>query len=98
MNTESREEKVNPMEDKPNESFRPLIRGFIIEIVIYGGLLVFYFNFVLRYLREPLVELFNSSLVFYAVAGLGLIAVQAFVLEFVTSLLFDFLGLHRLSR
>ena len=98
MNTESRDEKVNPTEDKPNESFRPLIRGFIIEIIIYGGLVFLYFNYALRFLKDPLVELFGNSLVYYAVAGLGLIALQAFVLELVTSLLFDFLGLHRLSR
>lgn len=82
---------------EPQVPFRKLIRNFLIEVVVYGVLLVVYFYLALRYLGEPLARLFNSNLVTYAVIGLGLIVIQAVVLEFITSLLFDFLGLHRLE-
>jgi hypothetical protein len=35
--------------------------------------------------------------VVYGIIGLTLIVVQAVFLEFITSFLFDFLGLHRLT-
>lgn len=87
-------------ENKPSEEKTPfthLIRNFLIEVAVYGVLLVIYFFVALRYLGEPLARLFDSNLLVYAVLGLGLIVVQAVVLEFVTSLLFDFLGLNRLT-
>ena len=77
--------------------FRQLLRNFLIELAIYGLLLVGYFFIALRYLGEPLKNLFDQSLHFYAIAGLVLIVVQAVVLEFITSWLFDFLGLNRLT-
>jgi hypothetical protein len=90
------------MEEKKDQTeqqvpFRQLIRNFLIEVAVYGVLLVVYFFVALRYLGDPLARLFNSNLAAYAVIGLGLIVVQAVVLEFITSLLFDFLGLHRLE-
>jgi hypothetical protein len=87
-------EKDNKDQQVP---FRQLIRNFLIEVVVYGVLLVIYFFVALRYLGKPLADLFNSNLLAYAVIGLGLIVVQAVFLEFVTSILFDFLGLHRLT-
>jgi hypothetical protein len=86
------------MENKQRVPFRVLIRNFLIELIVYGGLLVVYFFVALRYLSEPLAQLFENDLVVYAIIGLGLIVVQAVVLEFVTSFLFDFLGLHRLTK
>lgn len=77
--------------------FRELIRNFVIELIVYGILLVIYFFVALRYLADPLSNLFNNNLVVYAIIGLGLIVIQAVFLEFITSLLFDFLGLHRLT-
>ena len=85
------------MEDKQRPSFGVLLRNFLVELVVYGVLMVVYFFVALRYLAEPLAQLFHNDLVVYAVIGLGLIVVQAVFLEFVTSLLFDFLGLHRLT-
>lgn len=76
--------------------FRQLIRNFFIEIAVYGILLVGYFFIVIHYLRDPLIDFFNNNLVAYAVIGLGLLVAQAVVFESITSLLFDFLGLHRL--
>jgi hypothetical protein len=83
--------------EQPQVPFRELVRNFLIEIVVYGVLIGIYFFVALRFLAEPLTRLFDSNLVVYAIIGLGLILVQAVFLEFVTSLLFDFLGLHRLS-
>ena len=84
-------------ESTPQTPFRELIRNFLIEMVVYGLLLVAYFFLALRFLAAPLSRLFDSNLIVYAFLGLILIVVQAVFLEFVTSLLFDFLGLHRLT-
>lgn len=83
--------------DQPLIPFREMLRNFIIELVVYGVLMAIYFYIALRFLAEPLARVFESNLVVYAFLGLGLIVVQSVFLEFVTSLLFDFLGLHRLS-
>lgn len=83
--------------EQPQIPFRELLRNFVIELIVYGVLIGIYFYIALRFLAEPLARLFENNLYVYAVIGLGLIVVQAVFLEFVTSLLFDFLGLHRLS-
>jgi hypothetical protein len=77
--------------------YREMLRNFLIEMVVYGFLLVVYFYIALRYLAQPLAVVFNNNLVVYGILGLVLIIIQAVFLEFVTSLLFDFLGLHRLT-
>lgn len=84
-------------EKEINPPFRQLLRNFLIEMAVYGVLLVGYFYVVLRLLGDPLKTLFDQSLFFYAISGLGLIVAQAVLLEFITSWLFDFLGLHRLT-
>ena len=84
-------------EKKAQVPFRELVRNFVIELVVYGILLAIYFFVALRYLAEPLSNLFDNNLIVYAFIGLGLIVVQAVFLEFITSLLFDFLGLHMLT-
>ena len=71
-----------------------LIRNFILELLIYGVLLVIYFMTVLSYLNEPLYNLFSQNLWVYAGAALLLIVVQAVVLEWVTSFLINKLGLE----
>ena len=86
------------MDEKEKIPYRELIRNFIIEMVVYGGLVVIYFFIALRFLGEPLLKLFGEDLTVYAVLGLILIVAQAVLLEFVTSFLFDFLGLHRLTK
>ena len=82
---------------QPEVPFRELLRNFIIEMLVYSVLIAIYFYIALRFLADPLARLFHSSLIAYAVIGLGLIVAQAVLLEIVTSWLFDFLGLHRLS-
>jgi hypothetical protein len=96
MGEDQMEHDHNP-EKASSPPFRQMIRNFLIEMVIYGALLVGYFYVALRFLGEPLKNLFDQSLLFYAIIGLILIIAQAVFLEFITSLLFDFLGLHRLT-
>jgi hypothetical protein len=74
-----------------------LVRNFVIEVVIYGVLVLVYFLLVLRFLAEPLDRLFRTNLTLYAFVALGLIVVQAAVLEFITSVLINRLGLDRLE-
>jgi hypothetical protein len=74
-----------------------LIRNFAIEVLIYGVLVVAYFFLVLRLLAEPLMKLFQSNLILYGFVALGLIVVQGAVLEFITSVLLNRLGLERLE-
>jgi Na+/H+-dicarboxylate symporter len=80
-----------------NERTKRLIRNFILELLIYGVLLAIYFLTFLRYLDEPLYNLFNQNLWVYAGAALLLIVVQAVVLEWVTSFLIARLGLESLE-
>ena len=74
-----------------------LLRNFILELLIYGVLLSVYFWTVLRFLDEPLYNLFNQNLWVYAGAALFLIVVQAVVLEQITSFLISKLGLDTLE-
>lgn len=77
-------------------NIRVLIRNLIIELILYGILLVIYFFAVLQFLGNFLTDLFNNQLVVYAFLGLGLIVVQAVLLETVTSFLLRLLRLDRL--
>ena len=74
---------------------RILVRNFMIELAVYGILLVIYFFAVLRLLSGVLSELYLSNTTLYAVVGLGLIVVQAVALEALTSYLLRLLHLDR---
>ena len=76
---------------------RSLIRGFVIEILVYAVLVVAYFFLVLRLLADPLYDLFNNNLVVYAFVALGLIVAQGVVLEAITSFILHKLGLDQLE-
>lgn len=64
-----------------------LFRNLLIEIVIYSVLIFGYFILVLRYLADWLMTIFNTNLVTYAILGLGMILIQAVLLDFITSYL-----------
>jgi len=81
------------MSQRPN--LQKLIRNFIIELGVYGILLVIYFFAVLQFLGEMLDKLYLSNTAMYAVTGLALIVTQAVVLEAVTSYLISLLRLDR---
>ena len=82
------------MIDKNIKSF---IRNLIIELVVYGILLVLYFFVVLRFLGGLLENLFYSQTIVYAFLGLGLIVAQGVLLEALTSFLIRLLRLDRFS-
>jgi uncharacterized membrane protein (DUF106 family) len=76
---------------------RRLIRNFIIELVVYGVLIVVYFFMVLSLLTGTLTVLFTENPVLYAVLALVLIVLQGVFLEWVTSFLLDQIKLERLE-
>ncbi len=49
-----------------------LFRNLLIEIVIYSILIFGYYLLVLRWLDDWLLTIFNTNLVYYAIAGLGI--------------------------
>jgi hypothetical protein len=77
--------------------FKRFLRNFILELVVYGVLVVVYFLFVLRFLGGWLTDLFNNDLAVYAVFALGLVVAQGALLDFVTTFLLDLLKLERLD-
>lgn len=81
----------------PQINYKLLIRNFVIELVIYGGLVTLYFLLVLRLLSTPLFNLFNENLNVYAIVSLVLIVLQAVLLERLTSFLLDKIGLQRIG-
>jgi hypothetical protein len=81
------------MSQRPN--LQKLVRNFIIELVVYGILLVIYFFAVLQFLGGMLDNLYLNNTTLYAVVGLALIITQAVVLEAVTSYLIRLLRLDR---
>jgi hypothetical protein len=74
---------------------RRLLRNLILEVVVYSLLLFAYFLLVLRFLGEPLNELFHQNLVVYAGATLLLIIAQSVVLDFITTFLVERLDLEK---
>jgi hypothetical protein len=74
---------------------RRLLRNLIFEVIIYSVLLLIYFLLVLRFLGEPLNQLFHQSLVVYAGATLLLIVAQSVLLDFITTLLVERLDLEK---
>jgi len=80
-----------------NHNLKILIRNFAIEMVVYGALLDVYFYLALRFLREPLNELYESRMSVDAVLALVLIVAQAVMLETLTGLIVRWLGLERLE-
>jgi hypothetical protein len=76
---------------------RGIIRNFLIELVLYGVLVVGYFLLVLRSIGEWLTALYYDNLTIYAIAALVLIVVQGVFLEKVTTFLIERLGLERLE-
>ena len=68
-----------------------LFRNLLIEIVIYSFLIFGYYLLVLRWLDDWLMTIFDTNLVYYAFVGLGMIFIQAVLLDFVTSFLMKFI-------
>jgi len=87
----------NQEEVTKTSNIRILIRNFLIELVLYGVLVVGYFLVALRLLNDYLNDLFFSNLVLYAILALFLIVVQGVLLDGVTSFLLNQIKLDRLD-
>ena len=72
-----------------------LVLNLIIEFIIYGGLVTLYFLVILRYLNEPIKNLFDNNLTVYAIVALILIGLQGVLLERLTFYILDWVGLKR---
>lgn len=71
------------MENKPTHA----ARSFLIELLVYAGLVVVYVFFVIAFLGNRLDALYEHHKIRYAFAALLLIIGQGVVLEMVTSIL-----------
>lgn len=81
------------MSNERSELWR-VVRRFAIEMTIYAALMSVYFVVVLRFLVQPLTELYhNDNHLLYALAALGLIAGQGALLDALTSFLVRLAGL-----
>jgi len=78
-------------------NLRLLLRNFVIELVLYGALVVGYFLVALRYLNDFLTDLFQSNLIVYAFLALLLIVIQGVFLDSLTSFLLNQVKLDRLD-
>jgi len=87
----------NQEEVTKTSNIRILIRNFLIELVLYGVLVVGYFLVALRLLNDYLNDLFFSNMVLYAILALFLIVVQGVLLDGVTSFLLNQIKLDRLD-
>ena len=63
----------------------PPLRLFIVELVIFAGLVVGYFFLVLIFLTNWLKTLFDQSKPLYALVALALIVTQGVVLEVISA-------------
>jgi hypothetical protein len=74
-----------------------LIRNLLIELVLYGVLVVGYFLAAMRLLNDYLTSLFHNDLVLYAFFALFLIVAQGVVLDGLSSFLLNQIKLDRLK-
>lgn len=71
------------------------LRNLLVELIVYGTLVTIYALGILRFLADPLKDLYNENLTMYAWVALLLIVGQGVLLEEVTSFLLDRLRLVR---
>ncbi len=72
---------------------KTIIRNLALELLVYGILVMAYALIALRWVAQPLNQLFHDNLVIYAFVGLFLIVAQGALLERITSFLLVRLGL-----
>lgn len=86
-----------PDKEREGSSLGALLRNFMVEIAVYGALVLVYFVVVLRLLGDTLAHLFHNSLMAYAALALALIVGQGVLLESLTSFLLDQIKFDRLK-
>lgn len=74
---------------------RILFRNLLVELIIYGVLVVGYYLIVLRWFGDWLLAIFNNNLLLYAGVSLVLILIQGVALEWVTSLLLEYVKIDQ---
>jgi NADH:ubiquinone oxidoreductase subunit 6 (subunit J) len=74
-----------------NAEDKSTLRYFVLEVIIYAGLVAVYFYLALVFLGKWLYQLFIDNRKYYAIAALALIIGQGIVLELVTSSLLKFI-------
>jgi len=67
------------------------LKPFLVELLIYGALVVGYFFLVLKFLGGPLERLYAAHRSVYAGVALALVICQGVLLESVTRVLIEFI-------
>ena len=75
-------------------SFKPLMKSFAIDLIVYIPLATIYFLILIRFAQEPLIRLFAEKPVGYGFFGLAILVSQAVFLEIVISWLLRRIGLR----
>jgi NADH:ubiquinone oxidoreductase subunit 6 (subunit J) len=78
------------VEEKPTHA----VRSFLIELIVYAGLVIVYVLFVIALLGGWLYGLYEHHKIRYAFSALLLIIGQGVVLEMVTSFLLRLIRSH----
>ncbi len=74
-----------------NQEVKSSLKSFVLELLVYGALVVGYFFLVLHLMGNWLNDLFHNNPRLYAAAALLLIIGQGVLLEWVTSMLLAFI-------
>ena len=77
-----------------NQELKSSLKSFVIELVVYGGLVVGYFFLVLNFLGDWLHHIYEHDRKLYACVALVLIVMQGVVLEVLTRVLLNFIKPH----
>ncbi len=84
--------------DNKLSDLQVFLRNFVIELILYGTLVVGYFLVVLRLLNDYLTNLSRTNLTLYAFLALFLIVAQGVLLDGLTSFLLSKVKLDRLKK
>ena len=71
---------------------RHFLKSFLIELVVYGVLVVAYFFLVLHFLGDWIKHVYDYDKLVYAFVALGLMLGQGVLLEMLTTKLLDLIG------
>lgn len=88
------------MNEKPDSaqgmdpSFKPLMKSFGLELLVYIPLVTLYFVIIIQIVEEPFVRLYTENPVLYSIIGTVLLIAQAVLLEALTSWLLRRIGLR----
>ena len=74
-----------------NQELKSSLKSFVVELVVYGCLVVGYFFLVLKFLGDWLHYIYKHDRTSYACIALGLIIIQGVVLEVLTRVLLNFI-------